>query len=67
MYRKDFFNGSTGKESICNAGDTGDVGSVPRLERFPGGKNGSPLQYSCLKNLTDTGAWQATVQRVAKN
>ena len=36
-----------GKESACNAGDTGDVSLIPGLERSPGGGNGNPLQYSC--------------------
>ena len=39
-----------GKESTCNAEDTGDVGSVPGWGRFPGGGHGNPLQYSCLEN-----------------
>ena len=52
---------SIGKESTCNAGDTGDVGSVPGLGRSPGGGNGNPLQYSCLENPMDRGAWWATV------
>ena len=40
--------------------NTGDVGSIPGLGRFPGGENGKPLQYSCLENSMDRGAWQAT-------
>ena len=40
----------SGKESACNAGDTGDVGLIPGLGRSPGGGNGNPLQYSCLEN-----------------
>ena len=54
------------KESACNAGDTGEAGSVSGLGRSPGGGNGNPLEYSALKNSTDRGAWQATVQRVAE-
>ena len=50
-------NGSAGKESTCNAGNTGDVGSVPELGRSPGGGNGNPLQYSCLQNPMDRGTW----------
>ena len=42
-------------------GDTGDVGLIPRLRRPPGGGNGSPLQYSCLDNALDRGAWLATI------
>ena len=53
---------SVGKESACNAGD---LGSIPRLGRSPGEGNGNPLQYSCLENPTDRGAWQATVHGVA--
>ena len=51
-----------GKESACNAGDTGDAGSIPASRRSPGGGNGNPLQYSCLENPMDRGAWRATVQ-----
>ena len=47
----------------CNAGDTG---LVPGLGRFPGEKNGYPLQYSCLGNPMDRRAWQATVHGVSK-
>ena len=45
-----------GKESACNAGN---LGSIPDLERFPGGGHGNPLQYSCLENPMDRGTWQA--------
>jgi len=45
------------KESTCNAGATGDVGSVPWSGRSPGEGNGNPLQYSCLENPIDRGAW----------
>ena len=55
---KDFPSGSAGKESTCNAGDPG---SIPESGRFPGEGNGYPLQYSCLENPMDRGAWQATV------
>ena len=54
-------DGSKGKESICNAGDTGDMGSIPKSGRFPEGGNGNTLQYSCLKNPMDRVAWQTTV------
>ena len=54
---------SVGKESACNAGDPG---SIPGSERSPGEGNGNPLQYSCLENPTDRGAWQATVHGVAR-
>ena len=52
------------KESACNAGDQG---SIPGLERSPGGGHGNPLQYSCLENPMDKGAWQDIVYGVAKN
>ena len=54
---------SVGKESACNAGDPG---SIPGLGRSPGEGNGNPLQYSCLENLMDRGAWWATVHGVAR-
>ena len=47
-----------------NAGDAGDVGSIPGSGRSPEGGNGNPLQYSCLENAMDGGAWWAAVQRV---
>ena len=57
----------SGKESACNAGATGDAGSIAGLGRSTGEGNGSPLQYSCLDNPIDRGAWQATVHRVVKS
>ena len=48
------------KNSPANVGDTGDVGWIPGLGRFSGIGNGNPLQYSCLENPMDRGAWQAT-------
>ena len=50
----------------ANTGDIRDVGSIPGLGKSPGGGHGNPLQYSCLENPVDRGAWQATVFRVAK-
>ena len=44
----------------------GDLGSIPGLGRSPGGGNGNPLQYSCLENCMDRGAWRATVHGVPK-
>ena len=58
-----FPGGSDGKASAYNAGD---LGSIPGLERSPGERNGNPLQYSCLENPMDGGAWLATVHGVAK-
>ena len=46
--------GSDGRESACNAGD---LSSIPWSGRSPGEENGNPLQYSCLENSTDRGAW----------
>ena len=54
------------KESACNAGNTGDLSLTPGSERSPGEGNGNPLQYSCLENPMDRGAWGATVHGVAK-
>ena len=65
--KRGFSDGSEGKESACNAGDTGTVVSIPGPGRSPGEGNGNPLQYSCLKNPMDRGAWQATVHEVMKN
>ena len=56
-----------GKESACNAGDTGDMGLIPGLGRSPGEGHGNPLQYSCLENPMDRGALQAIVCRVTKS
>ena len=56
-----------GKVSASNAGATGDVCSTPGLGSFPGGGHGTPLQYSCLENPMDKGAWQTTVHRIAKS
>ena len=59
-----FPGGSEGKESACNVGDPG---SIPALGRSPGEENGNPLQYTCLENSMNRGAWQATVHGVAKS
>ena len=56
--------GSDGKESAWNAGDSG---LIPGLGISPGKGNGYPLQYSCLENLMDRGAWQATIHGVTKS
>ena len=55
------------KNLPANAGDVRDAGSILGWERFSGGGRGNPLQYSCLENLMDRGAWQPTVQGVAKS
>ena len=51
----------------ANAGDAGDAGLIPGLGRPPGEGNDSPLQYSCLRNPMDRGAWRATVHGVTKS
>ena len=55
------------KNPSANAGDVRDSGSIPGLGRSPGGGHGNPLQYSCLENPTDRGAWWAIVHRVTKS
>ena len=55
------------KNCPANAGDARDSGSIPGSGRSPGRGNGNPLQYSCLENPTDRGAWWATVHGVAKS
>ena len=59
-----WLGGSEVKASACNVGD---LGSIPGLGRSPGEGNGNPLQYSCLENPMDGGAWWATVHGVAKS
>ena len=49
------------KNPPANSGDTGDEGPIPGLGKSPGGGYGNPLQYSCLKNPMNMGAWRATV------
>ena len=51
----------------ADAGATGDMGSIPGLGRSPGGGNGNPLQFSCLENPMDSGAWWAAVHGVTKS
>ena len=61
------FPGSTAvKNPPVNAGGTGDPGSIPGSGRYPGEGNGDPLQYSCLGNTMDRGAWRATIHGVTK-
>ena len=59
-----FAGGSEDKASACNAGDPG---LIPGWGRSPGGGHGNPLQYSCLENPMDRGAWRPTVHGVAKS
>ena len=58
---------AVGKNPPANAGDARDVGLIPGLERSYGEGNGNPLQYSCLENSMDRGAWWAIVHGVAKS
>ena len=55
------------KNLSANAGDARDTGSIPGLRRCLGEGNGNPLQYCCLENYMDRGAWQATVHVVTKS
>ena len=61
---KGFPGGSDGKEPACSAED---LGSIPGSGRSPGEGNGDPLQYSCLENPMEGGAWRARVHGVAKS
>ena len=61
MVLQGFPGGSHCEESACNARD---LGSIPGLGRFPGDGNGNPLQYPCLENLMNRGAWQAVVHGI---
>ena len=61
-----FHNGSSSKESACIEGTAGDTDSIPESGRSPGVGNGNPLQYSCLGNPMDTGAWGVTVLGTTK-
>ena len=55
------------KNPLAYAGDIREAGLIPRLGRSSEGGHGNPLQYSCLDNPVDRGAWQATAYRVAKS
>ena len=59
--------GTVVKNLPANAGVIGDTGSIPGLGRSPGEGNDNPLQYSCLENPMDRGAWQATVHGIVKS
>ena len=62
-----FPSGTVVKNLPANAGDTKDSALIPGSGRSPGGGNGNPLQYSCLENPMDRGAWQVTAHGVAKS
>ena len=55
------------KNPPAKAGDTRDLGLIPGLGRSPGGGHGNSLQYSCVENPMDRGAWRATVHRIAES
>ena len=62
-----FPGGSVVKNPVANARDTGEPGSILESGRWPGVGNGNPLQYSCLENSVNIGAWQATVSESVKS
>ena len=63
----DFSGGTAVKNLPANAGETRDVGLIPQLGRLPRVGNGNPLQYSCLQNPMDRGAWRSTAHGVTKS
>ena len=62
-----FPGGTIGKESPCQCRRLRIAGSIPRLGKSPEGGHGNPLQYSCLENPIERGAWQATIHWVTKS
>ena len=62
-----FPGGASVKNPLANAGDPGDLSSIPGLGKSPGGRHGNPLLYSCLEKPMDRGAWQAIVHKVTKS
>ena len=67
IYYEGFPGGVSGKELPANAGDIRDMCSIPGSGRSPGGGNGNPLQYFCLENSMDRGAWRAAVMGHAQS
>ena len=67
IYSKVFPGSTVVKKLPANSGDSKDTGLIPGLGRDPGEGNGNPLQYSCLENPMDRGAWQAAEHGVAKS
>ena len=67
--RQEYWSGASQVVLVVKnpSANTGDAGSIPGPGRSPGEENGNPLQYSCLENSMERGAWQATVHRAAKN
>ena len=62
-----FPGGAVAENPLANAGDSRDAGSIPGSGRSPGEGNGYPLQYSCLENPMERGAWQARVYGVTQS
>ena len=67
LYKMDFPGAIVVKNPPASEGDIRDVDSIPGSGKSPGVGNGNPVQYSCLGNPMDRGAWQATVHGVAKS
>ena len=67
LQKRGFLGGSVVKNLPANTGNIKDTGSILGSGRSPGGGHGNPLQYSCLENPMDRGAWWAIVHRVAKS
>ena len=67
MIFANIYGGTSDKNLPANAGDIREAVLISGSGRSPGGGNGNPLQYSCLENSMDRGAWWATVQRVTKS
>ena len=65
-HRKGFPDVSAGKESTCNVQEARDAGLIPGSRRSSGGGHGNPLQYSCLENSMDRGAWKTAVHEVTE-
>ena len=67
MVKRGFPGGASSKEVVVVVKRLKDAALIPGLGRFPEGGHGNPLQYSCLENLMERGAWWTTVHRVAKS
>ena len=67
LIKQGFPGGSVVKNPPASAENAGDAGSIPGLGRFSGVRNGNPLQYFCLENSMDRGAWRATAHGVTKS
>ena len=65
LLKTSFYTGASGKEPACQCKRRKRRGYDPLVGKIPGEGNGNPLQYSCLENLLDRGAWQAAVQMIA--